>query len=72
MDNPPPPSLPKGWIACWDHQNKEWYYIEKLEGTSQWEIPTKPPENYKGSFPAGPTCFITVLTLEQILCLELS
>ena len=44
---------------------------QKVGGATEWEIPTKSPENYKGSLSAT-LAHVKVLTLEQIRCLGLA
>ncbi|RKF54354.1 hypothetical protein GcM3_210017 [Golovinomyces cichoracearum] len=35
-----PPSLPEGWIAQWDDQSKNYYFVNMSTRLSQWEMPT--------------------------------
>ncbi|KAI5852229.1 hypothetical protein BZA05DRAFT_397248 [Tricharina praecox] len=37
---PPPPSLPEGWLAKWDDNYRQYYYVNLYTKKSQWEIPT--------------------------------
>ncbi|SPO03823.1 uncharacterized protein DNG_06506 [Cephalotrichum gorgonifer] len=47
---PPPkaPEVPEGWLAQWNEQYKEWFYVNLNTKQSQWEKPTAP------ALPAGP------------------
>ncbi|KPM34482.1 hypothetical protein AK830_g12094 [Neonectria ditissima] len=46
---PPPkaPAVPEGWIARWNDQYKEWFYVNIHTKQSQWDKPTAP------AYPAG-------------------
>ncbi|KAG8423237.1 hypothetical protein J3458_000146 [Metarhizium acridum] len=41
---PPPkaPEVPAGWVARWNDQYKEWFYVNVYTKKSQWEKPTAP------------------------------
>ncbi|KAL2109432.1 hypothetical protein VUR80DRAFT_2490 [Thermomyces stellatus] len=41
---PPPkaPEVPPGWLAQWNEQYKEWFYVNLTTKQSQWEKPTSP------------------------------
>ncbi|KHN98226.1 WW/Rsp5/WWP domain protein [Metarhizium album ARSEF 1941] len=41
---PPPkaPEVPAGWVARWNEQYKEWFYVNVYTKKSQWEKPTAP------------------------------
>ncbi|KAK6226369.1 hypothetical protein QIS74_02416 [Colletotrichum tabaci] len=41
---PPPkaPEVPPGWIARWNDQYKEWFYVNLHTKQSQWDKPTEP------------------------------
>ena len=41
---PPPqkPQVPEGWVAQWNEQYKEWFYVNTYTKQSQWEKPTSP------------------------------
>ncbi|GAT26038.1 hypothetical protein RIB2604_02006180 [Aspergillus luchuensis] len=45
---PPPPSVPEGWKAEFDHRYQAWYYINIHTRQSHWERPDQP------ALPAGP------------------
>ena len=36
-----PPPLPSGWIAQWDGQTRQYYFVQLATGISQWETPTE-------------------------------
>ncbi|CAG7968189.1 unnamed protein product [Penicillium salamii] len=38
----PPPQLPEGWLPQWEGVRRQWYYVQRTTGKSQWEIPTEP------------------------------
>ncbi|RDA93785.1 hypothetical protein CP533_0231 [Ophiocordyceps camponoti-saundersi (nom. inval.)] len=44
MGPPPPkaPEVPAGWVARWNDQYKEWFYVNVYTKKSQWEKPTAP------------------------------
>ncbi|KAE8147941.1 hypothetical protein BDV25DRAFT_131646 [Aspergillus avenaceus] len=58
---PPPPALPEGWKAQFDHRYKQWFYVNLRTGKSQWERPeaeaheeshrppVEPPPSYEES-----------------------
>ncbi|KAK4130925.1 hypothetical protein BT67DRAFT_205987 [Trichocladium antarcticum] len=52
---PPPPKVPEGWIARWNEQYKEWFYVNIYTKKSQWDKPTEParPPQADGGAPAG-------------------
>jgi len=37
---PPPPATPEGWLAKWDENYRQFYYVNLLTKKSQWEMPT--------------------------------
>ncbi|OAA34959.1 WW/Rsp5/WWP domain protein [Metarhizium rileyi] len=41
---PPPqsPEVPAGWVARWNDQYKEWFYVNVYTKKSQWDKPTVP------------------------------
>lgn len=41
---PPPkaPEVPAGWVARWNKQYKEWFYVNVYTKKSQWDKPTDP------------------------------
>ncbi|PTB63829.1 hypothetical protein BBK36DRAFT_7064, partial [Trichoderma citrinoviride] len=41
---PPPkaPEVPAGWVARWNEQYKEWFYVNIYTKKSQWDKPTSP------------------------------
>lgn len=52
---PPPPKVPEGWVARWNDQYKEWFYVNTITKQSQWDKPTepaRPPVDESG--PSGP------------------
>ncbi|KAK0634645.1 hypothetical protein B0T17DRAFT_611620 [Bombardia bombarda] len=51
---PPPPKVPEGWIAKWNEQYKEWFYVNTYTKKSQWDKPTEPARAPAGDAPAGP------------------
>ncbi|KAK3397177.1 hypothetical protein B0T20DRAFT_356901 [Sordaria brevicollis] len=53
---PPPPKVPEGWVARWNDQYKEWFYVNTYTKKSQWEKPTEPavPPRDDAGAPAGP------------------
>ncbi|KAK3386960.1 hypothetical protein B0H63DRAFT_447862 [Podospora didyma] len=51
---PPPPKVPEGWIARWNDQYKEWFYVNKYTKKSQWDKPTEPARNPEDEGPSGP------------------
>ncbi|KAK3321059.1 hypothetical protein B0T19DRAFT_444846 [Cercophora scortea] len=51
---PPPPKVPEGWIAKWNEQYKEWFYVNTYTKKSQWDKPTAPAVNPHDDTPAGP------------------
>ncbi|KAK3493160.1 hypothetical protein B0T13DRAFT_43668 [Neurospora crassa] len=52
---PPPPKVPEGWVARWNEQYKEWFYVNTYTKKSQWEKPTEPAVPPRDeSAPAGP------------------
>ncbi|EPS29604.1 hypothetical protein PDE_04554 [Penicillium oxalicum 114-2] len=55
----PPPQLPEGWLPQWEGVGRQWYYVQRATGKSQWEIPTEPvimtPSSTPGSIGAGPS-----------------
>ncbi|KAH8888192.1 hypothetical protein GQ53DRAFT_749116 [Thozetella sp. PMI_491] len=52
---PPPPKVPEGWVARWNDQYKEWFYVNTFTKKSQWDKPTEParPPEDDGA-PSGP------------------
>ncbi|TRX97342.1 hypothetical protein FHL15_001620 [Xylaria flabelliformis] len=50
---PPAPEVPAGWIARWNTEYKEWFYVNTFTKKSQWEKPTAPAEDPYAA-PAGP------------------
>lgn len=54
---PPPPKVPEGWVARWNDQYKEWFYVNTYTKVSQWEKPTEPaipPRDDLAGAPGGP------------------
>ncbi|KAI0124563.1 hypothetical protein F4776DRAFT_630235 [Hypoxylon sp. NC0597] len=54
---PPPPKVPEGWVARWNDQYHEWFYVNTYTKKSQWEKPTEPavdPNRHDDSAPPGP------------------
>ncbi|KAI1187862.1 hypothetical protein F5B17DRAFT_300291 [Nemania serpens] len=51
---PPPPKVPEGWIARWNAQYSEWFYVNTFTKKSQWEKPTAPAVDPNAPVPAGP------------------
>lgn len=51
---PPPPKVPEGWIARWNDQYKEWFYVNTYTKKSQWEKPTEPAKPPQDDLPPGP------------------
>ncbi|OIW27478.1 hypothetical protein CONLIGDRAFT_432408 [Coniochaeta ligniaria NRRL 30616] len=51
---PPPPKVPEGWIARWNEQYKEWFYVNTYTKKSQWDKPTEPARPPQDDVPAGP------------------
>lgn len=51
---PPPPKVPEGWVARWNDQYKEWFYVNTYTKKSQWEKPTEPAIPPRDDAPAGP------------------
>ncbi|KAI5819065.1 hypothetical protein BZA77DRAFT_305618 [Pyronema omphalodes] len=51
---PPPPRVPEGWLAQWDSNYKQFYYVNLATGKSQWEPPvdtsTKPGQTPPPSY----------------------
>ena len=38
---PPPPEVPEGWIARWDDNYKQFFYVNLATKKPQWEMPTE-------------------------------
>ncbi|KAJ4423430.1 hypothetical protein N0V82_001903 [Gnomoniopsis sp. IMI 355080] len=51
---PPPPKVPEGWVARWNEQYKEWFYVNAYTKKSQWERPTEPAFPPQDDAPPGP------------------
>lgn len=51
---PPPPKVPEGWVARWNDQYKEWFYVNTFTKKSQWDKPTEPAKNPADDGPDGP------------------
>ncbi|KAI2632000.1 hypothetical protein GGR54DRAFT_12527 [Hypoxylon sp. NC1633] len=54
---PPPPKVPEGWVARWNEQYREWFYVNTFTKKSQWDKPTEPavdPDAHDDGSPAGP------------------
>ncbi|KAJ5390883.1 uncharacterized protein N7496_001951 [Penicillium cataractarum] len=55
----PPPRLPEGWLPQWEGVQRQWYYVQRATGKSQWDIPTEPvvlsPSTTPTSIGAGPS-----------------
>ncbi|KAI1844152.1 hypothetical protein JX265_002926 [Neoarthrinium moseri] len=51
---PPPPKVPEGWVARWNDQYKEWFYVNTYTKKSQWDKPTAPAVNPNDDAPPGP------------------
>ncbi|KAH6885930.1 hypothetical protein B0T10DRAFT_462175 [Thelonectria olida] len=53
---PPPraPEVPEGWVARWNDQYKEWFYVNIHTKVSQWNKPTAPAYPAGESAPNGP------------------
>jgi hypothetical protein len=45
--------VPEGWVAQWNEQYKEWFYVNKYTKQSQWEKPTEPVYPTQGNVPPG-------------------
>ncbi|CAK7266858.1 hypothetical protein SEPCBS57363_002304 [Sporothrix epigloea] len=50
---PPPPRVPEGWVARWNDQYKEWFYVNTVTKKSQWDKPTAPATGVSDD-PGGP------------------
>jgi len=50
---PPPPKVPEGWVARWNENYKEWFYVNTYTKKSQWDKPTEPARADEGG-PQGP------------------
>ncbi|KAI0402401.1 hypothetical protein F4802DRAFT_600169 [Xylaria palmicola] len=51
--SPIPPEVPEGWIARWNAEYKEWFYVNTFTKKSQWDKPTAPAVDPYDA-PAGP------------------
>ncbi|KAK7977594.1 hypothetical protein PG988_005084 [Apiospora saccharicola] len=51
---PPPPRVPEGWVARWNDQYKEWFYVNTYTKKSQWDKPTAPAVDPNSEAPMGP------------------
>ncbi|OTB04343.1 hypothetical protein M426DRAFT_320941 [Hypoxylon sp. CI-4A] len=51
---PPPPRVPEGWVARWNDQYHEWFYVNTYTKKSQWEKPTAPAVDPSAEVPPGP------------------
>ncbi|KAL7623958.1 hypothetical protein AAE478_005515 [Parahypoxylon ruwenzoriense] len=54
---PPPPKVPEGWVARWNEQYREWFYVNTYTKKSQWDKPTEPavdPNAHGDGAPSGP------------------
>ncbi|KAI0853694.1 hypothetical protein F5Y00DRAFT_223347 [Daldinia vernicosa] len=54
---PPPPKVPEGWVARWNDQYHEWFYVNTYTKKSQWDRPTEPavdPNRHDDGAPPGP------------------
>ncbi|KAK5661494.1 hypothetical protein OQA88_11398 [Cercophora sp. LCS_1] len=51
---PPPPKVPEGWVARWNDQYKEWFYVNTYTKKSQWEKPAEPAKPPGDEAPFGP------------------
>ncbi|KAL1997330.1 hypothetical protein VTN49DRAFT_3932 [Thermomyces lanuginosus] len=55
----PPPPLPEGWLAQWEGVSRRWYFVQRVTGKTQWEVPTEPaplsPSTTPASIGSGPT-----------------
>jgi len=38
---PPPPKVPEGWLARWDDNYKQFFYVNLATKKPQWEMPTE-------------------------------
>ncbi|KUI57680.1 hypothetical protein VP1G_05047 [Cytospora mali] len=56
---PPPPRVPEGWVARWNAQYSEWFYVNTYTKKSQWEKPTEParPPIDDGAPPGPPPAY---------------
>ncbi|ROW06450.1 hypothetical protein VMCG_04328 [Cytospora schulzeri] len=56
---PPPPRVPEGWVARWNAQYQEWFYVNTYTKKSQWEKPTEParPPMDDGAPPGPPPAY---------------
>ncbi|ODV63937.1 WW domain-containing protein ASCRUDRAFT_67990 [Ascoidea rubescens DSM 1968] len=43
---PPPPSIPDGWLAVWDEEYQCYFYVNKYTNESTWELPTRVPPQH--------------------------
>ncbi|RYO80763.1 hypothetical protein DL764_009852 [Monosporascus ibericus] len=50
---PPPPKVPEGWVARWNDQYKEWFYVNIYTKKSQWDKPTEPAVDPSASSSSG-------------------
>ncbi|KAF8245816.1 hypothetical protein K440DRAFT_645631 [Wilcoxina mikolae CBS 423.85] len=48
---PPPPSVPEGWLARWDDNYKQFYFVNLVTKKSQWEQPVEPAKGVDGPTP---------------------
>ncbi|KAF3386853.1 hypothetical protein F1880_001270 [Penicillium rolfsii] len=55
----PPPRLPDGWLPQWEGVQRQWYYVQRATGKSQWDVPTEPvvltPSTTPTSIGTGPS-----------------
>ncbi|KAK2594878.1 hypothetical protein QQS21_007430 [Conoideocrella luteorostrata] len=53
---PPPkaPEVPAGWVARWNDQYKEWFYVNVYTKKSQWDKPTAPVFPTEDNAPSEP------------------
>ncbi|KAK0706863.1 hypothetical protein B0T26DRAFT_743990 [Lasiosphaeria miniovina] len=51
---PPPPRVPEGWVARWNDQYKEWFYVNTYTKKSQWDKPTEAARPPIDDAPGGP------------------
>jgi len=47
-EGPPPPKVPKGWVAKWDSRYNEFFYVNLYTKKSTWEKPTEAAELVDG------------------------
>lgn len=53
-EGPPPPKVPAGYKAVYNHEYKEWFYVNVYTKKSTWEKPTEPVYPQDEDAPPGP------------------